>query len=254
MDSSGPTSVTRVAWEASALRNPHAQPDKSTRVEAMFNAIAPTYERVNHVASLGQDRAWRRRAVSLVRPTAKDVVLDVCCGTGDMIRTFAAHSPPPRLLIGVDFAAGMLARGAYRGISTPIQLCRGDGQRLPIAGSSVDIVSCAFGIRNLQSLDAGLAEFRRVLRAGGRVLILEFALPDNRLIRVCHRIYCERVLPWVGSALSGDRTGAYRYLPSSIRTFEGRAAMTARLEAAGFTSVRSVSMNFGGVVAYCARR
>src|SRR5262245_11359988 len=156
-----------VAWDDSTLVNPHARVDKAVRVEAMFDAIAPTYERVNHIASLGRDAAWRRKAAALADVQASDVVLDVCCGTGDMIRTFAAHAPTPRLILGVDFASQMLARGHYDGVTAPIQLCRADALRLPLPDASVDVISCAFGVRNFQDLDAGLREFLRVLRPGG---------------------------------------------------------------------------------------
>jgi demethylmenaquinone methyltransferase / 2-methoxy-6-polyprenyl-1,4-benzoquinol methylase len=239
-------------WDDATLHSPHARADKAERVQRMFDAIAPTYERVNAVASFGQDARWRRRAVALARVTADDVVLDVCCGTGDMLRTFDRAAPAPRLLIGADFAGQMLACGTYERMRTPLQLCRADGLRLPLASGSVDVVTCAFGVRNFQDLDAGLAEFHRVLKPGGRCVILEFSLPENALIRAAYRFYCERVLPRVGGLLSGDRSGAYRYLPQSIRTFERRAEMIGRLGRAGFTRVRAEPMNCGGVVAYLA--
>lgn len=256
------------AWDASNLRDPHAQPDKAARVEAMFDAIADSYERVNLLTSLGQDGRWRRAAVAAADVKPGDVVLDVCCGTGDMVRTFAAHDPPPALIIGVDFSHAMLARGGYPAASPAaagsdgpaagakrrpaIQLIRADALRLPLGDASVDAVSCAFGVRNFQDLPAGLRELRRVLRPGGRVVILEFAAPDNALIRWGHRLYCEAVLPRVGRWISGDRSGAYDYLPRSIRTFERRAEMVARLHDAGFERVTTRSMNLGSVVVYRA--
>jgi demethylmenaquinone methyltransferase/2-methoxy-6-polyprenyl-1,4-benzoquinol methylase len=236
------------------LVDPHAQPDKAARVEAMFDAIAPTYEKVNALASLGQDAGWRRKAIAAADVRTSDIVLDLCCGTGDMIRTFAAHDPAPRLIIGADFSAQMLAGGRYDGIDTPIQLLRADALRLPFADQSVDVISCAFGVRNFQDLGAGLREMRRVLRADGRVVILEFAAPDNPVIRWGHRLYCETVLPRLGQWISRDRTGAYTYLPRSIRTFERRAEMVARLAEAGFSSVTTTSMNLGSVVIYRAER
>jgi demethylmenaquinone methyltransferase/2-methoxy-6-polyprenyl-1,4-benzoquinol methylase len=237
-------------WDASRLHDPHAQADKAARVEKMFDAIAPCYERVNRIASLGQDAAWRRRTVALSSIVSTDIVLDVCCGTGDLIRAFATNAPAPRAILGIDFAEGMLAAGSYTGVTTPVHLCRGDALRLPVASASVNVVSCAFGVRNFQDLDRGLSEMRRVLRAGGRVVILEFALPDNALFRAGYRIYCESILPRVAALVSRDRTGAYKYLPQSIRRFERRSAMVARLEHAGFTAVKTVPMNFGGVVVY----
>ena len=242
-----PTSPT---WDDDTLRAPHTQSDKAARVERMFDAIAPTYERVNRLVSFGRDAAWRRRAVAAARVGSDDVVLDICCGTGDMLRALAKATPTPRLIIGVDFAADMLACGEYSCIGSPITLLRADGLRLPMRGESVDVVTSAFGVRNFQDLDAGLREMYRVLRLGGRVVILEFALPENPLARWGYRFYCERVLPRLASWVSRDETGAYRYLPSSIRTFERRAAMVARLEHAGFRGVRTTPMNMGGVVIY----
>jgi demethylmenaquinone methyltransferase / 2-methoxy-6-polyprenyl-1,4-benzoquinol methylase len=238
------------AWDREALADPHARADKAARVRRMFDAISPTYERVNRLVSLGRDAAWRRRAVAAANVCPSDVVLDVCCGTGDLIRAFAACNPPPRMILGVDFAGEMLARGRYDNLRVPHHLLQADGLRLPLADQSVDVVSSAFGVRNFQDLDAGLREMRRVLRPGGRVIILEFALPENPVFRALYRIYCERILPILATALSRDRTGAYRYLPSSIRTFERRAAMIARLESCGFSKVVATPMNFGGVVLY----
>ena len=238
------------AWDASTLRDPHQQADKAARVQRMFDEIAPTYERVNRVVSFSRDAAWRRRAVaeSAVKPT--DVVLDLCCGTGDMLRTFAALPQPPRLLIGLDFAAQMLALGQYEAGATPIQLLRGDALHLPIANESIDVITCAFGVRNFQDLDGGLREMHRVLRPGGRTVILEFALPENPVIRWGYRLYCEHILPRAAAIISRERSGAYRYLPNSIRTFERRGAMLHRLEVAGFRDLRAVPLNLGGVVIY----
>ncbi len=238
------------AWDRDTLQDPHAQADKATRVRAMFDAIALTYERVNRLVSLGRDAAWRRKATAAAGVSSSDVVLDVCCGTGDMIRTFAGQVPAPRLLVGVDFAAEMLACGRYNGIETPVQLVRADALRLPLGDETVNVVSCTFGVRNFEDLRAGLCEMYRVLRPGGRVVILEFALPENPLLRWGYRLYCESILPRLAVLISRDKTGAYRYLPSSIRTFERRDALAGRLEQVGFTNVRGQPLNFGGVVLY----
>lgn len=237
-------------WDEQALRAPHDQPDKAARVASMFDAIAPTYERVNTLATLGRDAAWRRRAVVAAAARATDVVLDVCCGTGDMVRAFAALRCPPRLIIGVDFAAGMLAEGRFGGDRTSVCLLRADALRLPLADSSVDVISCAFGVRNFRDLQAGLCEMARVARPGARVVILEFAPPENAVVRWAYRIYCDRVLPRLGGWVSGDRVGAYRYLPRSIVTFESAAAMMSRLQRAGFGQVEVRRMNLGGVALY----
>lgn len=249
-----PGSVGGPVWDHDRLRSPHEQVDKAARVEAMFDAIAPTYERVNRVVSLGQDARWRRGAAVAADVSSDDIVLDVCCGTGDMIREFARLPGAPRLIIGVDFAARMLALGRYDGLSTAVQLCRADGLRLPIRDASVDVVSCAFGVRNFQDLESGLREMRRVLRPGGRAVILEFALPENALVRAGYRFYCSVILPRLATVISRDRSGAYRYLPQSIRTFERRSGMVERLRRIGFEPVTARPMNLGGVVLYRAVR
>ena len=238
------------AWDQRTLADPHAQKDKAARVEAMFDSIAPTYELVNRVTSLGQDASWRRKAVALAQVRATDIVLDVCCGTGDMLRTFAAANPAPKQLVGVDFSGQMLAAGRYDRTTTPFQLCRADGLRLPLKSESVDIVTCAFGVRNFQDLDAGLREKHRILRSGGRCVILEFAPPQNAFVRFGYHVYTERVLPLVGALISRDRSGAYRYLPRSIHTFETRTDMEARLRRIGFANVSSTSLNLGTVQIY----
>jgi demethylmenaquinone methyltransferase/2-methoxy-6-polyprenyl-1,4-benzoquinol methylase len=238
------------AWDRQALAQPHVQTDKAARVEAMFNAIAPTYELVNRVLSLGRDVRWRRKAVAAAGARPADVILDVCCGTGDLLRTFAVRVPPPRLLIGVDFAAEMLGCGRYAGVAAPVQLIRADALRLPLGDQTVDVVGCAFGVRNFQDLRGGLEEMYRVLRPAGRVVILEFALPENPLLRWGYQLYCERLLPRLARLVSRDQSGAYRYLPSSIRTFERRPALARRLEEAGFGRVSTRPLNLGGVVIY----
>lgn len=242
------------AWDAESLRDPHRQSDKSSRVRAMFNAIAPTYERVNTLATFGRDAAWRRRTVAAANVRPGDVVLDVACGTGDMIRAFARGSPPPARLIGVDFAEEMLARGRYDGVSVPVELHAADALALPLADASVDVVSCAFGVRNFSDLDAGLREMLRVLRPGGRLVILEFALPENPLLRGLYVAYCNVILPRLGAWVAREKVGAYRYLPKSVSTFDRKAALLARITQTGFVNATAAGMNFGGVVLYRAIR
>jgi demethylmenaquinone methyltransferase/2-methoxy-6-polyprenyl-1,4-benzoquinol methylase len=237
-------------WDGESLRAPHNAPHKAARVEAMFDAIAPTYERVNTVATLGRDAVWRRKAVAAADVRATDIVLDVCCGTGDMVRHFARLTPSPTLVIGVDFAARMLAAGDFRGEHAAVQVVRADALRLPLADATVDVVSCTFGVRNFADLQAGLEEMGRVARPGARVVVLEFTQPASRLMRWAYAFYCERVLPRLGGWISGDRVGAYRYLPRSIYTFESAEQMARRLEDAGFGDLTLRRMNFGGVVLY----
>ncbi len=240
------------AWDDRALRDPHAQPDKPRRIRSMFDAIAPTYRRVNTLATLGRDAAWRRRAVAQAAVRPGDVVLDVCCGTGDMIEAFAHARPAPALLVGVDFAPGMLRSAHVTPSPVRIVMLCADATRLPLADASADVISCAFGVRNFGDLATGLAEMYRVARPGARVVILEFAPPKNRWVRAIYQAYCEYLLPLLAALASHERMNAYRYLARSIRTFEPPEALSQRLQTAGFEQPRITRMNFGGVALYRA--
>jgi demethylmenaquinone methyltransferase/2-methoxy-6-polyprenyl-1,4-benzoquinol methylase len=240
-------------WDERALRDPHRQFDKAGRVQAMFNAIAGTYERINTLATFGRDAVWRRRAVEAARVQPGDVILDVACGTGDMIRAFGevrSQKPVPGRIIGVDFAREMLARGDYSRVAVPVELVEADALDMPLPDESVDVISCAFGVRNFQDLQAGLVEMYRVARAGARVVILEFAMPGNRLLRWLNERYCKFVLPCLGALVARDRVGAYRYLPRSVKVFEPVESMVLRMRDAGFVNVTTRAMNLGGVVLY----
>lgn len=243
---------TRLRWEGPALRDPHRQPDKAARVQAMFDAVAPAYELVNTLGSFGRDAAWRRRAIAAAQIRPGDVVLDLCCGTGDMLRTAARAEPGARLLIGVDFAARMLAHANVSGLPVPVCLLRADALRLPLRDETVDVVTCAFGIRNLADIVRGLREIHRVAAPGARIVILEFALPQYLLWRWLYRLYVGHVLPLLATAVRRDRMRAYRYLAESIRTFEPAPVLARRLEDVGFREVAWWPMNLGGVILYRA--
>lgn len=241
----------KTVWDRPRLADPHGQPDKADRVRTMFDAIAPTYERVNRVTSVGRDAYWRKTAVALahIRPT--DRVLDVACGTGDFARAFAEASPA--VVIGSDFAARMLALAASRG-NGGIKWCRADGLALPFESGAFTVVSCAFGVRNFQDLGDGLREFHRVLVPGGRAVILEFSMPRSRLLRLIYSVYFRRVLPWLATRISRDRTGAYRYLPQSVSSFVDNRGMAAALKDAGFVSVEHRGLTAGIVTVHLARK
>ncbi len=246
-----PDEPNRAAWDAQSLRAPHSHEDKAWRVRRMFNAIAPTYEQVNRVFSAGRDVRWRREAVRDVAVRPEDEVLDIACGTGDLVRTFAMSTPPPGRLVGCDFAREMLSRAAAAGPSG-VQWCECDGLHLPFGAATFTITSCAFGVRNFQSLDAGLAEMHRVLRPGGRALILEFTRPTNRAFRTAYEFYARRIMPLGARWLTRDREGAYRYLPESVVSFVDAKEMSRRLGHAGFGQVRYRPLTLGIVTVYVA--
>ncbi len=252
-------SSSQTAWTASDLADdPHRAVDKAARVQRMFGAIAGRYDLNNRVHSFGRDQVWRRRAVELCRVRPADHVLDAACGTGDLAEAFAAAGPAR--VCGVDFTAEMLqlarrkaARRRRRAGQPRPTYRRGDVMALPFTDASVDIVSIAFGIRNVADPLRALREFRRVLRDGGRLVILEFSHPANPLLRGLNVIYCEHVMPLTATLLAGDRSGAYRYLPKSVSTFAQRDELARMMEQAGFTAVSQHAMTFGVCIGYLGR-
>jgi demethylmenaquinone methyltransferase/2-methoxy-6-polyprenyl-1,4-benzoquinol methylase len=212
----------------------------------MFDRIAPRYDLLNHLLSLGVDTAWRRRAVDLLDLGASARLLDVGTGTGDLLIQALGRWPEPRG-VGVDLSGEMLIRAARklerRGLGPRSGLVCGDGESLPLAGGSFDGALVAFGIRNMADPGAALRELHRVLRPGGRVVILEFSDPEG-LLGALYRVYFRRILPRVGGWVSGD-AGAYAYLPASVARFPGPAEFAAQLERAGFRSVRRRALSLG---------
>ena len=237
-------------WTPDLLQEPHAAADKAGRVRRMFNAIAPRYELVNAVFSGGRDAAWRRKAVHLAAVRHDDDVLDVACGTGNFARAFAEAQP--QSVTGCDFAHEMLRRAGSGGAD--VRWCEADALRLPFAAATFSLVSCAFGVRNFQDLDRGLAEMFRVLRPGGRAVILEFTRPENPLIRGVYELYTRHIMPVGARLLSGDHSGAYRYLPKSVVTFLDSAQFSRRLLSAGFAACATTQLTLGAVTVYVARR
>ena len=247
-------------------------PDKSPdRIAGMFDAIAPRYDLLNHLLSAGIDRRWRAAAIRSLRLSGRDTLLDICCGTGDVAlearrqrpslpaeaRGAKAGGPPAARVVGVDFSAAMLARGLTKvraaGESAHIALVRGDAMRLPAADRSVDAVTVAFGIRNVQRPEIACAEMARVLRPGGRLAILEFGVPRIPGIKPLYLWYFTHVLPRIGRAISGHGA-AYSYLPASVGTFAPPAEFMDTLRQAGFSDVRADPLTFGIVYLYTARR
>jgi demethylmenaquinone methyltransferase/2-methoxy-6-polyprenyl-1,4-benzoquinol methylase len=243
------------AWRDEELaRDPHAHTEKHDKVRRMFASIAHAYDINNRVHSFGRDQAWRRTAVRAAAVQQSDDVLDVACGTGDLTRAFADAGA--RSVTGLDFTEEMLAIARtkpldVRGGDTPITYLNGDAQALPFDDASFDIVSIAFGIRNVADPAQALREFRRVLRPGGRLVVLEFGRPSPAPVRWVNDLYCNVIMPRTASLISRDRSGAYRYLPRSITTFYDRERMEAAITEAGFTEVSSKRLTFG--VCLCSR-
>jgi demethylmenaquinone methyltransferase/2-methoxy-6-polyprenyl-1,4-benzoquinol methylase len=243
------------AWSADDLaRNPHEDLAKAERVERMFTAIARSYDLNNRLHSFGRDVAWRRTAVTLAQVQPTDDVLDVACGTGDLSEAFCRGGA--RSVTGVDFTQAMLdiasMKAARRLAGRAIRYEWADATALPFAAGSFDVVSIAFGIRNVADPAKALSEFRRVLRPGGRVVVLEFGEPRNRALRALNRLYTHRIMPLTATLIARDRSGAYRYLPRSVETFLTPERLAGALGSAGFRVTRQRSMTFGVCVATVA--
>ena len=201
--------------------------EKTRRVRAMFDVIAPRYEFVNHLSTLGLDVRWRRRAVRDLRLPAHSLVLDVASGTGDFLRDATAQGFRS---VGADLSFGMLAAsgGAVRAVQA-------DATRLPFGDAAVDGVTCGYALRNFSDLDGALGEMARVLRPGGRVVILEVAEPTHRLWRAGFRLWFRHVVPAIGALVSNRE--AYQYLPASTAYLPEAAEIRERLIRAGFAAV-----------------
>ncbi len=204
----------------------------------MFDSIAPRYDLVNRVLTLGIDGVWRAEAVRLATAGAPDRILDAATGTADLAVALK-RSAPAADVVGIDFAERMLevGRAKARRAGLDVRLDVGDALDLPYPDASFDAVTIAYGLRNFGDVGAGLREFRRVLRPGGRLVVLEFTPPRPGLLGRAMRFYTLRVVPWIGGWLSG-RPGAYRYLNDSVMAFLAPDALADRLYGAGFDAVR----------------
>jgi demethylmenaquinone methyltransferase/2-methoxy-6-polyprenyl-1,4-benzoquinol methylase len=222
----------------------------------MFDAIAPRYDLLNRVLSVGIDRRWRRRAIRSLGLTGREVLLDVCTGTADIALEGRASGVAARV-VGVDFATAMLTIARHKvraaGESDRIALVRGDATRLPLRDASIDAAAVAFGIRNVERPELACAEMARVLRRGGRLAILEFGMPRIPGIGTLYLWYFKYLLPLVGRTVSGH-TVAYSYLPASVRAFPPPSAFMTILRQAGFIDVDAVPLSLGIVYLYVARR
>ncbi len=221
----------------------------------MFAAIAHAYDLNNRLHSMWRDQAWRRAAVRMAELKPSDRVLDVACGTGDLAMAFAYAGP--KQVLGVDFTVAMLQIAQNKRSTptpnpqspTPIYHA-GDAMRLPLPDKCVDVVSIAFGIRNVADPAVAMREFYRVLKPGGRVIILEFSTPTNPVIRFFDKVYREKVMPITASLIARDKSGAYKYLPKSVDTFVDRGGMVEMMRAAGFTDPTMKPLTFGVAVCY----
>jgi demethylmenaquinone methyltransferase/2-methoxy-6-polyprenyl-1,4-benzoquinol methylase len=219
----------------------------------MFDRIAHRYDLLNRVLSMRQDVAWRKRLARML-PERDDLrVLDLATGTGDVLLTLRAGCPRVRSGVGMDMSGKMLAFGKEKfedsGQASALQMVRGDAMRIAAADASFDVVTISFGIRNVLDVDVALREMHRVLKPGGRILILEFSLPSNALLRWAYLLYFRNVLPRIGGLVSGD-SYAYRYLNQTVETFPFGEAFAALMRKAEFKNVGMTPLTFGIATIY----
>jgi demethylmenaquinone methyltransferase/2-methoxy-6-polyprenyl-1,4-benzoquinol methylase len=258
--------VTEAAAPAKGSRPEGArtEADASRQVREMFTQIAPRYDLLNHLLSLQLDRLWRARVARRLRPVLERsdaLVLDLCCGTGDLALSFS-RSAKARI-IGADFSHAMLVRARTKSqlvpihsglpAPTPMPLFEADALKLPFAADSFDLITTAFGFRNLANYEAGLQEIRRVLKPGGMLAILEFTEPPSGPIGNIYRWYFRKILPRIGSWLSGDRS-AYSYLPASVSRFFRPKELASLIATAGYQSIEYRVWTLGIVALHTAEK
>lgn len=239
-----------------------SEEDASRWVRGMFGRVAARYDLLNHLLSFNRDKRWRARTVArvadvLARQDAR--VLDLCCGTADVLLSLEARrrlsGDGGATVLGSDFCHPMLieARRKIAAARLRSPLFEADALALPLAPESLDLITVAFGFRNLTNYRRGLSELERVLKPGGVLAVLEFSQPTNRLFAALYGFFSRRVLPWVGGMISGSRE-AYSYLPESIQKFPGAEDLARQMRDAGFSSVEFERLTFGAVALHLGRK
>lgn len=227
---------------------------KKAQIAEMFDDIAGRYDFMNHFLSLGIDRGWRRKALERLAADRPGTLLDIATGTGDLA-ILAARMLRPGRIVGVDISTGMLALGADKvkkaGLDHLITLREGDSENLPFEDGAFDAVTSAFGVRNFEHLEKGLSEMARVLKPGGKAVILEFTSPSVFPVKQFFHLYFRYITPTIGKWVARSKA-AYSYLPESVRAFPQGAAMNTIIERNGFTQATCTPLTFGICSVYCA--
>jgi demethylmenaquinone methyltransferase/2-methoxy-6-polyprenyl-1,4-benzoquinol methylase len=226
---------------------------REARIRQMFDGIAPKYDLLNHLLSLNVDKAWRKRVTRLV-PVTSGPLLDVCTGTGDLAFEYDRAAGGRVPIVAADFSGEMLthavAKSRRRGSHPRVAFVQADAQRLPFGADTFEVVTVAFGLRNVTDTDRGLAEMARVTRSGGRVAVLEFSRPRHWLFGRAYRAYFRYLLPLVGQLFSRSGEKAYVYLPASVMEFPDGEALAERMRTAGLHQVTYTRFTLGIATLY----
>ena len=229
---------------------------KSEMVRGMFNDIAPTYDRLNHILSLDIDKLWRKRVVRIVRKLGAKHIMDMATGTGDLAIALA-QKIEGSTIYGADFSSEMLAVAKQKienlGLAERISLTECNAENIPLDDEAVDAATVAFGVRNFEHQREALTEMKRTIRKGGHLIVLEFSNPSCALVRWCYRLYSHYILPAIGRLVSKHAT-AYTYLPESIDQFASPEAFTALLKEVGFDNIVRKSQSLGIAHIYIAHK
>jgi demethylmenaquinone methyltransferase / 2-methoxy-6-polyprenyl-1,4-benzoquinol methylase len=228
---------------------------KKDSVKKMFDDISPKYDFLNHFLSFGIDITWRRKLVGMLGELKPVDVLDVATGTGDLAVAIAGIAKGK--IVGIDISAGMLeiarAKVERKGLNKLVTFRQGDAEKIPFSDNSFDAVTVAFGVRNYENLEKGLSEMRRVLRAGGTMMILEFSSPRAAPFKQLYRFYSKYMIPFFGRLVS-KHSNAYTYLPESVAAFPSGKDFLAILEHSGMKNCRVRQLSFGIASIYCAEK
>lgn len=228
---------------------------KKEQVAAMFDNIAPKYDFLNQLLSLGIHKGWRRKAIRLLETQKPKTILDIATGTADF--AIEAMKLNPTKVVGVDISEGMLKLGRDKinklGLQNKIELKSGDSESLPFSDNSFDAITVGFGVRNFENLEKGVADIYRVLNPDGMLVILEFSKPIHFPVKQVYNFYFKYVTPFVGKLFSKD-SSAYTYLPESVNAFPAGEEFLKILNNAGFKETKAISLTFGIASIYIARK